>query len=64
MPTILKRWGGTWGASDLKNMGWNMGRRDFLKHGAKYGVPTILKTWGKRWGANDFRNMGWNMGCQ
>lgn len=45
-------------------MGWNMGRRDFLKHGAKYGVPTILKTWAKRWGANDFRNMGWNMGCQ
>lgn len=41
-----------------------MGRRDFLKHGAKYGVPTILKTWAKRWGANDFRNMGWNMGCQ
>ena len=35
-----------------------MGRRDFLKHGAKHGVPMILKTWGGIWGANDFENMG------
>ena len=51
-------WGKRWGADDFKNMGKNMGRRDFLKHGAKYGVPTILKTWGEIWGANNFKNMG------
>ena len=35
---VLKTWGGIWGANGFKKMGWNMGRRDFLKYGAEHGV--------------------------
>ena len=35
---VFKTWGEIWGVNDFKNMGWNMGRRDFLKHGAEQGV--------------------------
>ncbi len=52
MPTILKTWGEIWGANDFEKMGWNMGRRDFLKYGAKYGVDPLSKTWGRTWGVN------------
>lgn len=52
VPTILKTWGEIWGANDFEKMGWNMGRRDFLKYGAKYGVDPLSKTWGRTWGVN------------
>ena len=29
-----------------------MGRRDFLKHGAKHGVDPLSKIWGRTWGVN------------
>lgn len=49
---ISKTWGEIWGANDFENMGWNMGRRDFLKHGAEHGVDPLSKTWGRTWGVN------------
>ena len=49
---VLKTWGGIWGANDFENMGWNMGRHDSLKHGAKHGVVPLSKRWGKIWGVN------------